>query len=91
MRWKRADGKKLTDLPLPDGDWFHSPLYLEVRTARAWGMRPSEFWASSDSDQALMIAETITDARMRAWERHLQQEEAEANARRARQRPPRHR
>ena len=38
-------------------------------TAKAWGLRPSEFWESSDEDKAWMVAQQAAESRMLAWER----------------------
>jgi len=40
-----------------------------VVTAKDWGLKPSEFWASSESDKAYMIATTRTQGKMATWER----------------------
>jgi len=41
---------------------------MEVKTAKQWHLKPSEFWASSESDQAYMMANTETEMLMEAWE-----------------------
>ena len=62
---------------------------LEVRTAKAWHLRPSEFWRASETDQVFMIQLEMTESAMRAWEMQLQEEERERAASRSGR--PRHR
>lgn len=77
MRWKRPTGTALKDLPQQSGRWFHSPRFLEVKTARAWGgMPPSKFDSLPESDRALMIEFEIELSAMQAHEQREQEREA---------------
>lgn len=42
--------------------------FLEMKTAKAWGLTPSEWWAASRQDQGYMMALVGVEARMAAWE-----------------------
>lgn len=66
VTWK---GKtKLLALDVGKGNWHHSDLFLQVHVAHKWGMKPSEFFGSSEEDQYLMMAYILTMNDMEAWE-----------------------
>ena len=46
---------------------------LEVQTAREWRLKPSEFWAASDDDQAFMMALVIVEGKMATWDAQEQE------------------
>jgi hypothetical protein len=39
-----------------------------VHTAHEWGLLPSEYWAASAEDRALMTQYVISLGKMRAWD-----------------------
>jgi hypothetical protein len=66
------DGDPLEDLPVKRGKWYAAGNMLrDVDAAHAWGLRPSEFWASSRDDQAIMIARTLIRSEMAAWDSQI--------------------
>ena len=71
--------------------WFHSPRLLEVETAQAWGLTPSQFDALNPEDQAEMLALVADKARMGAWEAQVQADENKPKSRAGGQPPSRRR
>lgn len=78
MRWK---GKPLDAIKLPRGEWEFNQRFYELKTARAWGLTPNEFWALDDEQQAWMLAVQVTEANMAAVEAHEQTKEIEKGKR----------
>ena len=49
------------------GEWSYNPVLAEMQTAREWGLLPSEWWAASEEDRALMFTTQRAEALMQAW------------------------
>lgn len=66
VRWRTKNNQTdLSDLYLGESDgvgWIHSMRLTEVRTAKEWGLSPSQFRSLSMEDQAEMVAhDRVTD------------------------------
>ena len=84
------NGRPVHTLPQETSKWTASSRFTEVDIAFEWKMKPSEFWASSASDQAYMT-EYIIEKRLReAYDQRLQNEEMQRNSK-PKARPPRRR
>ncbi|MDI9548192.1 MAG: hypothetical protein QM346_11410 [Chloroflexota bacterium] len=49
-----------------------------MQAARAWGLTPSEFYACSTLDQAIMVQTIVTERGMAAFETEQERQAAEA-------------
>lgn len=76
----------LNSLPIKMGLWSHSDRFFEVHTAHEWDLKPSQFYASSPDDKALMMAYVKTREMMSAWESQEQERKARASAAKAKNR-----
>ena len=66
-------------MPIKPGHWRLGARGVLMRTAKAWGVRPSTLGlCSPDDDLAFMVAWTAAETQMLAWE----QQEAEREAKR---------
>lgn len=81
MRWKSPTGTPLEKLVLGEGEWYFSQTLMEVKAAARFGLRPLEFWASSEMDQAWMLCLLLTENKMLAWERLQEKQAVEATRR----------
>jgi hypothetical protein len=52
----KYQGEDIRDYSLPDSEVTYTTNYLEMKVAKDWGMRPSEYYALSVEDKATMIA-----------------------------------
>lgn len=76
MRYGGKDGKTLEQLTLKKaGKWWTSQRFLEIKTAKAWGLTPDEWDECTDANKAQMMAYEEESAKMAAYED--QQHEAE--------------
>ena len=65
MQWK---GRPIRQYQLPPGEWSYDVRFALVRTARYWGLTPSQFDALSEQDKAETIACYQIDMLMAAVE-----------------------
>lgn len=76
------DGIPLSNLKLPDSRWTFSQRYLEMAAAKAWGIvPPSQFYAYSRFDQAVIVATFLDERKMAAYDAEVQRHAAEAQTR----------
>ena len=82
MKWNPShqpnEGTEIAKLPIRKGSWEYSPIFEEVRTAKAWGLTISQFWELPDEEQAMMIACIQTEGQMETWEDQVQAKKIES-------------
>lgn len=75
---RRKAGTALMQLDFPQSsEWSSNDMFLILRTAKAWGLTPSQFRQCNYTDQMEMIAETVASAKMQAYEVYLAEKKAE--------------
>ena len=75
----------MRDLRIKRGLWWHSRRLIELKTARAWHVPTPGAWDSlPDEDRAQMMALSIAEGKIAAWERQQQEREIRRMKRRQR-------
>ena len=79
----RRNGIPLADLEKVKGKWqSSSQTFNDLQVANAWGLKPSEYWASSDPDKIYMTAYSQAVSEIRAVEdRETEKQIARTNRR----------
>jgi len=77
VRWGKLDLKaierKLAAEARKEGlaGWRYSPEFDQARTAKAYGLKPSEWKATCEEDKAEMLTVVRSERTMAGWEAHV--------------------
>lgn len=68
----------LEDLVLDRGNWQISPLYMQIQTAKEWGLTPYEYFDLPLHERMLMVGYSMVSKKMEAYEHQYNERQSKA-------------